>query len=372
MRRIAKKPSHLLDLRSGCLVLLCMSSCVLAGQPAPAAQVARTKAEVDALIAKAGATPPDWFAATPLNYPNTLDLTWAKAPPKSPWTPSKWLGQYIFSVINENPGKWKEGVKLMHHVLEVNKADKEKLQQTMKALAAMYQNLLQDHARAAFWLRKAEVDATDGWAVDLATCYWKLGNKDMAVELLKKIGDDDTRHGGVIKLWADLGETATALKVAEAKAKDGDGYMAWLMAGEACRIAGRNKEALDYYERVLKEPGENKGDIKQSRERAKASIEALKVYDLLDLKRIPDGTYTSTSYGYAGPITVAVTTKASKITSVKVTQHHEKQYFASLTDTPQRIIDKQSIKGIDTFSSATITSEAIINATAKALSSGMK
>ena len=58
--------------------------------------------------------------------------------------------------------------------------------------------------------------------------------------------------------------------------------------------------------------------------------------------------------------------------SVKVISHSEKQYYAALTDTPAQIIQKQSVKGIDAFTGATITSEAIINSTAKALSSGMK
>jgi uncharacterized protein with FMN-binding domain len=43
-----------------------------------------------------------------------------------------------------------------------------------------------------------------------------------------------------------------------------------------------------------------------------------------------------------------------------------------MTDTPAKIIAKQSVQGIDATSNATITSEAIINATAKVLSSGVK
>jgi uncharacterized protein with FMN-binding domain len=53
-------------------------------------------------------------------------------------------------------------------------------------------------------------------------------------------------------------------------------------------------------------------------------------------------------------------------------QHREKQYYSSLTDTPAKIIAKQGVKGVDSTSSATITSEAIINATAKALAKGAK
>ena len=43
-----------------------------------------------------------------------------------------------------------------------------------------------------------------------------------------------------------------------------------------------------------------------------------------------------------------------------------------MTDTPEKILAKQSVKGVDATSSATITSEAIINATAKALAQGAK
>ncbi|MGD0090481.1 MAG: FMN-binding protein [Planctomycetota bacterium] len=348
----------------------------LGGQPAQVAAPSytaattkpRTKAEVEAAIAWAGANAPDWYKTTPLNYPKTLDLTWMKPPPNTPWTPAKYLLHYMWSVINENPGKWKEGARLLHNTLEVNKADTEKLKQSMAALGTLYHNLLQDYARAAFWWRKAGYDVDE----ELADCYWRLGCKEMAKDVLLKYGDDDTRHGSLIKLWADMGETETALKLAETKAQDGEPAIGWLMAGEACRVAGRYKEALAYYEKTAAVPGEDKGDLKQSRERAKASIEAVKVFDLLDLKRIPDGTYTGSSYGYAGPLNLAVTVRDHRIQAVNVRQHQEKQPYNALTETPSRIIEKQSVKGIDTYSSATITSEAIINATAKALSSGMK
>ena len=69
---------------------------------------------------------------------------------------------------------------------------------------------------------------------------------------------------------------------------------------------------------------------------------------------------------------VEVVVRDGKIETVRVTRHREKQYYSSLTDTPRKIIDRQSVAGIDATSSATITSEAIINATAKALASGLK
>ena len=55
----------------------------------------RTSQEIDALIERVGSTPPDWLAETPLNYPETLDLSWPFPPPK-PWNNRKNVGQHIW------------------------------------------------------------------------------------------------------------------------------------------------------------------------------------------------------------------------------------------------------------------------------------
>lgn len=67
-----------------------------------------------------------------------------------------------------------------------------------------------------------------------------------------------------------------------------------------------------------------------------------------------------------------VTVQNGRIESVKVVQHKEKQFYSAITDTIRKIIEKQGMKGVDATSGATITSEAIINATAKALARQMK
>lgn len=337
----------------------------LAGGATTAPASTRTRAEVEALIKQAGETQPPWWAATPLNYPKTVDLTW-KDNPDGTWDPSRNLGQYLWSVINENPGKWKEGVRLFHYVLVVNKDDPQRLAQTMEALGTMYHNLLQDWARAAFWWRKAGGQNQLG----LAHCYWKLGSREMAVEIIGRVSRDSTRNGNVIKLWADMGELDKALKLAEVSAGAGWAGAAYLAAGDACRSAGRYSQALGYYQKVLAVTGQ--GDAQRNKDRAQASTDAIRAYQTLDPKSIADGVYRSSSIGYAGPISVEVPIKAGRIESVKVTKHQEKQFYSALEDTPRQIVDKQSVNGIDAVTGATITSEAILNATAKALADGMK
>jgi uncharacterized protein with FMN-binding domain len=82
--------------------------------------------------------------------------------------------------------------------------------------------------------------------------------------------------------------------------------------------------------------------------------------------------YTADSIAYAGPLYVEVAVKGGRIESVRVTKHQEKQFYSALTDTPSQIVQKQGVKGVDAVTGATMTSEAILNATAKALAEGMR
>lgn len=341
--------------------------------PSAGAGPARTKQQVEALIAEQGRTPPDWFEATPLNYPKTLDLYWT-SPPQRVWDNQRYLGQYIWDIINPNPNRWREGVKLMHHVLSLNQGRSELRRRTMDELGRMYFILLQDFARAAFWWQQAEAQrgdlpGSDG-GVHLAECYWRLGNKSMAVELLQKLPPNFS----MIKLWAEMGELDRALKLADANAAGPYADTALLYAGDACRICGKYAEALRYYQRAMQAPfsGRGKGRYERNMRRAAANVEAIKLYELLDLSKVPDGTYRASSIGYEAEVYVEVTVKDHRIVSVRVTDHREKQYYASMTEIPRRIVERQSVKGVDAVSGATLTSEAIVNATAKALAAAMK
>lgn len=335
-------------------------------------QVIRTRVEVEDLIRKMGASPPDWWDATPLTYPPTLDLNWPlKA--EGPWDARKNVGQYIWDVINPNPDRWKEGIKLVNHLMIRHKDDRARLARSTEALGRMYHTLLEDYARAVFWWRIAARYGAYVDPIDLAHCYWKLGCREMATEALAQVPYDYTRHGALIKLWADMGDFDRALKLAEQKAVGGMPTVAYLAAGDACRLAGRYEEALRYYRKALagKDGQSSEGDLKQGKLRAQASIEAIQLFDALNVTRVPDGTYTASSIAYAGPLHVEVAVKSGRIESVRVTKHGEKQFYSALTDTPSRIVAKQSVKGVDAVTGATMTSEAILNATAKALAGGM-
>lgn len=349
-----------------CIIALLALACISAApKDAPKDGVTRTKAEADKLIDDAGKTPPDWWDATELKYPPTLDLTWKNNP--GGWQPQKNIGAYLWDIIDPNPSRWREGVKLVQHTLTVNKGDADAQKKAMGSLAKFYTELLEDYPRGAFWAKKH-----GNQPILLAECYFKLGCTPAAIEILKKIGDDDTRNGQIIKLWADVGDLKTALALAQKKVADGDPSAAYLAAGDACRRAGDARQAAKFYEQVLAITKSDERDLPVNKKRAAASLEAIKLFDLLDLSKIDDGVYKADSVGYVGPVEVSVTIKSHRIDDVKVTSHHEKQFYASLTAVPARIIQKQSVTGIDSTTGATVTSEAIINATAKALAGAKK
>jgi len=339
----------------------------------PAGAVKRSKAEVQAIIDKVGREPPEWFESTPNNFPKTLDMSWPEKAPGS-WDNQKNIGQYIWDVINPNPGKWREGIKLMHHLLVVHKDDPEKRERVMIELGRMYHNLHQDYARAAYWWQKADVPKSGGnsLCVKLAGCYYYLGNKQMAMELLNK-----QRVSVVgIKLWADMGDMPKAIQMAKQYPVDAvtGADEAYMYIADGFRQAGKPKEALQWYEKVLAIPKPDKpnGRFSRSLDRAQNGIAGIKLFDLSDPKKVADGTYEDQSQGYEAPVRISVTVKGGRIEQLKVVQHREKQFYSALTDTPAKIIAKQGVKGVDATSNATITSNAIINATAKALASGNK
>lgn len=332
-----------------------------------------TRAELDALINREGRTPPEWFAGTKLNYPPTLDLSWPENPGGG-WNNQKNVGQFLWDVVNPNPGRWKEGVKLMHHLLTMHKDDVVKRERIMMTLANMYHNLLEDYAHAAFWYRAVGVEKDPEEyslsSVTLAECYWRLGFKSEALKFLEKVPESLVKA----KLLGDMGETQAGLAMALQDADESPEF-SYLVAGDICRQAARYDDALQYYQKVVDVPVPAKnppGRLLRNRTRAQANIDAIQHFETFDLKRVADGQYSASSQGYEAGVEVTVTVKGGRIEKVAVTNHREKQFYSALTDTPAKIIAKQSVKGVDATSNATITSEAIINATAKALAGKRK
>ena len=78
------------------------------------------------------------------------------------WNNQKNVGQFVWDIVNPNENRWREGVRLMHHLLSVNKSDAKATNRTMRSLGDMYFRFFQDYARAAFWWKQAGVKPGGG------------------------------------------------------------------------------------------------------------------------------------------------------------------------------------------------------------------
>ena len=336
--------------------------------------IQRSRQEIVNLIHQLGRTPPDWFESTDLDYPDTLDLSWPEDP-NLIWNYTRNVDHYLWDIISTNPKRYRSGVRLMHHLLIVNQKDAGTRSRVMNELGRMYFEFFKDYARAAFWWRGAELVANPKFSktanpAHLAECYWRLGNKEMAVELLGEV----PLTYAVIKLWGSLKETETALRLSEAGIEQGlEPSEVYVLAGDACRAMERFDEAEQFYEKAMAIPAEGKmkEQIARNHGRAQATMEMIQLFDRLDVANIKAGVYEGKSYAYAGNVYVEAGVQDQRIQSLTITSLSDKQYYHAVNQTVQRILKKQTVKGIDAISGATITSEAVVRATAKALAQGI-
>jgi uncharacterized protein with FMN-binding domain len=347
------------------------------GKPAAASDASQTApAVIEALIEQMGRTPPAWFDSTPLEYPKTLDLSWPEPTPVI-WNYTRNVDHYLWDIINTNPKRYPSGIRLMHHLLVVNQQNESTRARVMNELGRMYFEFFRDYARAAFWWRQAKVDQNPRFsespdAAHLAECYWRLGSRAMAVALLERL----PLTTGVIKAWGDLKETEKALRLCDEGLKRGFlPSQTHLLAGDVCRTVREFSKAVEFYQKVLATAAAGSPaqveQIKRDQDRARATLEVIRLFDTLEVSRIADGTYEGKSLSYYGTLEAEAGVKGGRIDAIKVTHNPDRQYFHAVDETIGRILARQTVSGVDAISGATITSEAVIRAAAKALAAGM-
>lgn len=317
-----------------------------------------TAAQVDALIKKVGPTKPEWLDDVKLSYPKTLDLTFTKK--AKSWQPNKITGTYYWAKVRGKPHRYKPGVKFTYHLMEVNKNRPTALEQCYNHMSFLYAHL-QEWPRAAYFANKQKRKNYPF----LAECYYKMACKPAALKLLAKYRSDTSRQGTIIKLLADMGEFKKAEKMAITKARRTPD-IAYLMAGYAFRNSGDLDKAAMYYKKAS-EAKKGSRDIKLNKSRAKQSYEATEKLKKLDLSKFADGKYRGSAKGYKSHLEVEVEVKKGKITKVEIIKSREDRPQDAFTEIPLRIIEKQSIVGVDGITSATVTSEAVMNAVTNAL-----
>ncbi len=343
--------------------------------PTRSGMIQRSEAEVTRVINQQGRKPPSWYSKTSLDFPDTLDLSWPNSKPPT-WNYTQHVEHYIWDIINSNRSRYGNGVRFMHHLLEVNQDQPDILRKVMNELGRMYFEFFDDYARAAFWWQRANVTTskalrTTDSPARLAECYWRLGNRRLAETTLEAI----PLTFGVIKLWGDLMETDRAVALTQSGLEEGlEASELYVLAGDALRTAERYDQSIVYYRKALEleAAGSHREQIERNQRRAQGTIELIELFDQLKFTDVSDGEYRDQSYGYAGNVSLRTTMAAGQLTAIHITSLSDKQYYHAVDATIHKILKRQTVQGIDAVSGATVTSEAVIRATAKALAQGTR
>lgn len=174
-----------------------------------------------------------------------------------------------------------------------------------------------------------------------------------------------TTDYGPLKACVEAGDLAKGRTMVEQMVKAEGGYQAF---GDKLRLSGIHPLAQYCYVKAI-------GDGKSPRAASYTARRSLVVmYQGAwrpDLTKVPDGVYKGECVGYLGPNIVTVTVKDHRITDVSV-QSPDNRPLNSLQKTPQDIVAKQGIKGVDAVTGATITSDAVMAGACMALKEAQK
>lgn len=170
---------------------------------------------------------------------------------------------------------------------------------------------------------------------------------------------------------AQVNEALKTGDVAKAQAlidaSDGGNYQA---VGDKLRAAGVYGMAqYSYLQAMTKDGFPNKRPVAR-----KARLTLVKMLSgpyAPDLTKIPDGDYKGACPGYLDLVRVTVNVKDHQITKLSVQSRDDRPRGANEA-IPKAIVDKQGLKDVNVITGATISSEAVMCATAAALKNAEK
>ena len=139
--------------------------------------------------------------------------------------------------------------------------------------------------------------------------------------------------------------------------------------GDVYADMGDAKKATEHYRQAIEAFGKARPKygrhlLPRRISKTQAKIDLL-TPNQLDITKILDGVYRGSSLGYGKPLNATVTVKGGKVVDIKL-QHQEKIEQGATKSVPKQIIERQSLE-VDAITGATVTVQAITEATYRAL-----
>ena len=140
--------------------------------------------------------------------------------------------------------------------------------------------------------------------------------------------------------------------------------------GDAYAATGEKEKAIEHYRTAIElfpkaELRKGRHLLPRYARKTEAKIELL-TRDALSFARVPDGIHRGNSIGFGGPLNVDVTVKSGRVVDIKV-EHKERIDQGATKIAPRQIIERQKLE-LDAITGATVTVQAVVEATYRALS----
>jgi len=293
------------------------------------AQADAGEGKLDEAIAKLK-TPPEWFADQPVRY--DMGEPWQKA------------RQHVRKLLAAYHNREAIKISVLYH--QQGRGSKDGHEHPM------YLFLGGEHAWAAevYKERLAKRDKTYAWQCGtLASLYVKFGDHAQAIEVLEIGLQHLPQPPGRVFTQAGLHD-----KLGDVHADKDDTQQA----------AAHYRKAMELFRVAKPKYGRHLLPKRVSKVQAKLDLLGRKA---LDLAAVRDGVYRGQSLGYGTPLHATVRIQGGRIADVRL-QHKEKIEQRATETVPKQIVERQSLD-VDAVTAATVTVQAIVEATYRALKS---
>lgn len=275
--------------------------------------------------------PPDWFASVEIHYDT-----------EHPWEEAR---LEIRRLLGD--GKYREAMKLTYLYLQKKDIGNGHEYPMYLFMGGEYAWALQEYEKR---VESKPKGVTHEYS-SLAACYRHFGKYEKALETLEtamqRLPDPPWKIARQADIHDNMGDIYTEI-------------------GEIDKAKQHYHKAMELYPTSTQPYGRHLLYRQADKIQSKLNLMA---YQAIESGQLRDGVYTGKSLGYAGEDLIAtVTIREGKIADIQL-KHKEKIDQGATTIIPQRIIEQQSLK-VDGITGATVTYQAILDGTLKALKKG--
>lgn len=298
-------------------------------QPQPPAQPVRPKI-LDAQLA-AYQVPPPWIETTAINY--------------------------------DTNKPWKEGRQEIRRLLGLNQPDTHRQAMKLTWIYLQKDDINDGHEYPMYTFMGGE----NLWAVKAANWYINKPDSNAPILAFLYLASIYSQYGEFDRALQTLTIALTKLPEGPTKImRQADVHDAF---GDVLAAKGDLASAKRNYEQAVRlyptaKPKYGRHLLPRRAKKVQSKLDLLNYRPLKDAK-LKDGQYREKALGYSGDINLVITVKGGRVTDIK-TNHKEKIDQGACVSVPKNIIVKQSLQ-VDSVSGATVTKDAIIAGTYRAL-----